>query len=305
MKSVPSKSRNPLVRNRTGARTWTVWRFLCIFSGILVCSPWLTGAGASEQQAGPGFAKEFSSTLDDALQALREVVQDRTIHGTQIYDKQPVLTGATAVDSTPLFDPWTGDGKVFYKIFKGAIAPRHFLASEDQGTIAVRYVLTSVSPERVRLRVDAVYVENSHRTRHISDGTVEASETKAVEEHLVAIQSAAEEATEASRRRESSELLKEMQHRQRADETTLLSSAQSSAKELQQQISSLRHELERRIRAPGTEMKAAPFRSSARLATLPAYTEVVVVIVTPHWYGVETPDGKRGWVYLTELEPLP
>jgi len=38
---------------------------------------------------------------------------------------------------------------------------------------------------------------------------------------------------------------------------------------------------------------------------LAAYTEVVVVIVTPHWYGVETPDGQRGWVPLDELETLP
>jgi hypothetical protein len=38
---------------------------------------------------------------------------------------------------------------------------------------------------------------------------------------------------------------------------------------------------------------------------LPAYTEVVVVIDTPHWYGVETPDGQRGWVAIEQLEPLP
>jgi hypothetical protein len=31
----------------------------------------------------------------------------------------------------------------------------------------------------------------------------------------------------------------------------------------------------------------------------------VIVIVTPHWYGVETPDGQRGWLPLDELESLP
>jgi hypothetical protein len=39
--------------------------------------------------------------------------------------------------------------------------------------------------------------------------------------------------------------------------------------------------------------------------TLAAYTEVVIVIVTPHWFGVETPDGQRGWLPTEELENLP
>jgi hypothetical protein len=39
--------------------------------------------------------------------------------------------------------------------------------------------------------------------------------------------------------------------------------------------------------------------------TLAAYTEVVIVIVTPHWYGVETPDGQRGWMRADQLETLP
>ena len=54
----------------------------------------------------------------------------------------------------------------------GAIAPRHFRESADQGTIAVRFVVTGVSPERTRLRIDAVFVEDAHRTVHASDGTV-------------------------------------------------------------------------------------------------------------------------------------
>jgi len=29
------------------------------------------------------------------------------------------------------------------------------------------------------------------------------------------------------------------------------------------------------------------------------------VIVTPHWYGVETPDGQRGWMPADQLGSLP
>jgi hypothetical protein len=30
-----------------------------------------------------------------------------------------------------------------------------------------------------------------------------------------------------------------------------------------------------------------------------------VLIVTPHWLGVETPEGQRGWLSVEQLEPLP
>jgi hypothetical protein len=38
---------------------------------------------------------------------------------------------------------------------------------------------------------------------------------------------------------------------------------------------------------------------------MPAYTELVIVIVTPNWYGVETPGGLRGWLPLDKMELLP
>jgi hypothetical protein len=265
----------------------------------------LAGWPSKERPLGPGITREFSATLEDVLEALHEVLEDQTIHGTVIYDKQPVLTGATVVNSTPLFEPWNQAGQVFYKIRKDAIAPRHFLDSADQGTIAVRYIVTSVGQERVRLHIDAIYVETTHRTPHISDGTVEASEAKVIEDHLHAIQTTEQEASETIRRRESADLVRATELRQREDEKTLLASAQSSAEDLAQQIKTLRHELERRVKAPGIELKAAPFHSAASIATLPAYTEVVIVIVTPHWYGVELHDGKHGWIHVDNLEALP
>jgi hypothetical protein len=38
---------------------------------------------------------------------------------------------------------------------------------------------------------------------------------------------------------------------------------------------------------------------------LSAYTDVIVLIATPHWLGVETPEGQRGWIPEDRLEPLP
>ncbi len=253
----------------------------------------------------PGFVTEFAASIEDVLQALQEVLHDQSIHGTQVFDRESTLTGAIVVQSTPLFEPWKDGGKVFYKIRKDAIAPRHFLESADQGTIAVRYVVTSVSPERTRLRIDAIFVETAHRVVHSSDGTVESSEYKVIQDHLQAIQFAEQEAADAQQRRESIDLARQTFIRQREDETALLAATQASVQDLEQRINSLRHEVERRIKAPGASLKAAPFRSAADVANLAAYTEVVIVIVTPRWYGVETPNGQRGWLPLDQLELLP
>jgi hypothetical protein len=275
-----------------------------------VCLCWMgvacnLGGASKEQLRSAGFTGELSGAEQDVLQAINEVLEDQTIHGTYMFDREPTLTGAQVVTATPLFEPWQGPGQTFYKIRTEAIAPRHFLNSADQGTIAVRYVVTSVSPERTRIHIDAVYGENTRRRVHPSDGTVEASEFKAIQDHLQAMQFAAQEAAEAKRRRDSAELVKQTFIRQHADETTRLAAAQSSVKDLEREISSLRHQVERRVKAPGAELKAAPFRSAVTMKALAAYTEVVVVIVTSHWYGVETPDGQSGWMPMDQLETLP
>ena len=227
------------------------------------------------------------------------------IHGTHGFDKEPTLIGATAVASTPMFAPWNGQGRVFYKIRKDVVAPRHFRESEDLGTIAVRYVVTSEGEVHTRIRIDAIFAETAHRRLHLSDGTVESSEFKAIQEHLQAIQFAAEEAADAKRRRDSAELVRQTVIRQREDETTRLAAARSSVQDLEQRINAMRHEVERRVKPPGADLKSAPFRTAAKVKTLAAYTEVVIVIVTPPWYGVETPDGQRGWMPVDQLESLP
>jgi hypothetical protein len=287
------------------------------FSGILgstltavlllspLCPPTRTYAASDHEIPSPGLATEFSASIDDVLQALQEVLHDQTIHGTTMFDKDKNLNGAKAVDSTPLFDPWREDGKVFYKIRPGAIAPRHFRESADQGTIAVRYVVTSISPERTRLRIVAIFVENARHGTHPSDGTIELNEAAVIKERIQAIQDARQEAAENQRRRESIDLANQTIVRQREDETSRLSAAKSSTQDLEQRVDTLRRQLEMRVKAPGAILKSAPFRSAADVAKLTAYTAVLIVIVTPRWYGVETPGGQRGWLPLDQMEPLP
>lgn len=282
----------------------------CIKSGSLLFAAYLfcaspTAWSKDRDTLNTGLVMEFSASYDDALRALQEIVQDQTIHGTYMFDQEKTLTGAVTADSTPLFDRWEGGGKIFYKIRTEVIAPRHFLDSADLGAIAVRYVLTSISEQRTRLRIDAIFVEKAHRALHISDGTVESSEYKAIQERLQAIQFAEQETADAERHRESIALAQESLLRQRQDESTQLAAAQSSVQDLERRVATLRHELERRVKAPGASLKAAPFHSAADLAELAAYTDVVIAIVTPHWLGVETPRGQRGWLPLDQLESLP
>jgi hypothetical protein len=217
----------------------------------------------------------------------------------------PGLVQEFPVPSTPLFEQWKGEGSVYYKVRTDAIAPRHFLETGDQGTIAVRYVVTSVNENRTRLRIDAVFVENARRTVHPSDGTVEASEFKVFQERLQAIQLDEQEALDAKRRRDSIDLARHTLALQHEDESTRLAAAESSNQDLEQRVHSLRQELERRVKAPGADLKAAPFRSAANVTSVSAYTDVVIVIVTPRWYGIETPDGQRGWLPMDQLETLP
>jgi hypothetical protein len=253
----------------------------------------------------PGLVREFPASLVEIRQAVLAVAGDKIIHGTLVFDKEPILTGAESADSTPLFDPWQGTGEVYYKIRKNAIAPRHFLESGDQGTIAVRYVIIPVDANRTRVKIDALYQENGHRIVHASDGTVEKNEMKELKDQLEALEEAAAQAADARRRETSSELVRQSLIRQREDESTRFKNAESAQKDLEQQVNALHHELERRVKAPGADLKAAPFQSAASLKALSAYTDVVILIVTPHWLGVETPEGQRGWLPQERLEQLP
>jgi hypothetical protein len=289
------------------SRTWNSDCFrefiVLVFLSLFLVSPLL--ASGNTALTTPGIMREFAATPDEVRQAVLGVLHDQIIHGTLVFDKEPTLTGAEVVDSTPLFDPWQGPGEVYYKIRREVIAPRHFVDSGDKGTIAVRYVVIPVNAERTRVKIDAVYVETARRVMHASDGSVEKSEMQEIKDRIEAAQEAAQEAADAKRRQESAELVHKTYLRQREAEATRLSNAESAEKQLEQQVKDLRHTLERRVKAPGADLKAAPFQSAANLKTLPAYTEVIVLIVSPHWLGIETPEGQRGWIYEEHLEPLP
>ena len=74
---------------------------------------------------------------------------------------------------------------------------------------------------------------------------------------------------------------------------------------LEQHVKELRKQVERLVKSPGAPLKSAPFHTAGTLVLLPEGTEVLIVINTPYWYGVETHDGQHGWMQRDELELLP
>lgn len=283
-------------------RNRKLWMAGVVSSGVFLACAFPVPA----QQAlpTPGLTQEFNGTLDEVRVAVQSVLRDQIIHGSKIFDKEPILNGAEVANSSPLFPPWPGPGEIYFKIRKNAIAPRHFEDPADAGTIGVRYVIIPVG-DRTRVHVDAVYVETARRRVHASDGTVEKSELKEIKDQLEQNQEAAQEAADAQRRAKSAELVRQTFVRQREDESTRLNNARNAEQQLEQQVHALHRELERRVKAPGADLKAAPFQAAATLKTLSAYSEVVILITTPHWLGVETPEGQRGWLPEDHLEQLP
>ncbi len=80
---------------------------------------------------------------------------------------------------------------------------------------------------------------------------------------------------------------------------------QAAGQTLEQHVQELRHQVERLVKAPGAPLKSAPFHTASTLSPLTTGTEVLILISTPYWYGVETREGQHGWIYRDELEPLP
>ena len=259
----------------------------------------------SDKPQSPSFSAVLEGKESDIVEALESVASDSIIHGTYVYDREPTLTGAEEAKSSSAFRNWTGGGRVYYKVYRNAFSPRNFKDSADQGTITIRYVLKTEGAERFRIQIDAVYVETSHRTAHASDGIVESSEFKAIAEQLRAIQLQAQRDMQAKARIDSQIAARQDLLRRRQEEATKLTDAESSAEELVKQLQELRHKVEMRVAADSAPVKSAPFEGAATLVSLKQSTDVVVLIVTPYWLGIETADGHHGWIRKEQLVPLP
>ena len=81
-----------------------------------------------------------------------------------------------------------------------------------------------------------------------------------------------------------------------------ISTSTPSGQTLEERVKDLRKQVERIVKAPGAPLKSAPFHSASTLQTLNTGTEVLILVSSTYWYGVETHEGAHGWIMRDELE---
>jgi hypothetical protein len=288
---------------------------------------------------GEGLIVNVPFPESEVLQVMDDIVQNGMIRGTKEYNKDEFVGGAKAATSSRIFPAWTEGGKVFYKVREHAIDPRNFKNSGDVGSLVVRYVVRPQGDKNTVLRIDALFEEDFRHTIHPSNGSVESSEYKDIHEHLEAIAVMKQQNVEAENERQEQLAKKRKATVQtyapsdtpqesapisssRATDThedpgpqSVGAQSQSQAlstqsvpkpappgQSLEERVKDLRKQVERSVKAPGAPLKSAPFHTASTLTTLNSGTEVLILISTPYWYGVETHEGQHGWMMRDQLE---
>lgn len=295
-------TRQSNVLSATGIMSRVVVALVAITVLQVIYACGLFAASASETS----LLVQINAPEADVRRAVQEVTEDQIVHGTYSFEKERTLYGAHAANAAPVFGKWDQAGKVFYKIADKVLAPRFFKDSEDIGTISIRYVIQPIEAGTTSLRIDAVFVD-ARNVKHSSKGSVEAAEYGAIQQHLQSIQTEQKDTEHAAQ-----EIAAERAAGMGKPPATKTSvdpgdswSVGLTVPQLEQRVAELRREVELLTGESGASLKAAPYRSAATLAALPARTQVVVEVLTPYWYGVETEDSHRGWIHRNELEPLP
>jgi len=155
------------------------------------------------------------------------------------------------------------------------------------------------------LRIDAVFAEDFRRIVHESNGSVESAEYKDIQDQVDALELQKSQAKQGEKQRQEELARQALRRKSEEDEALALATAQTSEQGLEKHVQELRRQAERVIKAPGAQLKSAPFHTASNLKSLDTGTEVVIVVATPYWFGVETEDGQHGWIRHDQLEPLP
>jgi hypothetical protein len=277
---------------------------ILVLIAVIFSTVSLTAKSKEAQDYGGGLSVTVPVPEQQLLQAVEDVVADGIIQGSKEYNKDEYISGAEAVNSTSVFSKWTGPGQVFYKVKKDALDPRNFKNGGDSGVLAVRYIVQGGTANNAFLKIEAIFVDDDHHGQHLSNGSVEGAEYKDIHDHLAAMQLKKAEATQEEQRHQQQLAAQELEQKRKQQQLEKLIS-RSGDETLQQHIDRLRHEVERQVKAPGSQLKSAPFKSASSLQSLPAGTHVAILISTAYWYGVETENGQHGWIHRSQLEPLP
>jgi hypothetical protein len=311
-------------RGRRSAASWSgsPTGLLSVLLLFLVALP-LAGRDKDKLRYGEGLIINIPAPENEVEQVVQDIAQNGIIRGTKEYNRDEYVSGAKAATSSKVFPAWNEGGKVFYKVREHAIDPRNFRDSSDAGTLVVRYVLQAQGEKNTVLRIDALFEEDFRHMVHQSDGSVESAEYKDIHEHIEAIEVMKKQTAEAEAERQ--EQLVKKQNLAMPSDAPAASALQSPPQNvpqaaegstnpsapagqappgqtLEEHVKDLRRQVERLVKAPGAPLKSAPFHTASTLQSLTTGTEVLILISTPYWYGIETHEGQHGWILRDELE---
>jgi hypothetical protein len=305
------------------------WRarlpWLLLLSLSMVATQHLCAREKDAIQYGTGLIINIPFPEAEVVQAVQDVVQNGAVRGTKEYNKDEYISDATPVTSTRVFPKWTEAGKVFYKVRLKALDPRNFKNSSDVGTLAVRYVIQPQGDKNTVLRIDARFVEDFRHVSHASNGSVESAEYKDIHDHLDALQLMKAETVEAEKEKQAQSARKQQPNTPLPEVSSSVpqaavadsasaaapassdqtSSPQAAPQTLEEHVHDLKRQVQRLVKAPGAPLQSAPFHTAATLQSLPAGTEVLIVVSTTYWFGVETHEGQHGWILRDQLEQVP
>jgi hypothetical protein len=250
---------------------------------------------------GDGFSIDLDEPYDRVMKIVQSVSEDNIIRGSSEYKGTSDLYGANPAKKSNAFHGKPPDGTVFYKERPQTIAPEHFYASNDQGTLTVRYVVKALGPKSTRLQIDAIFVEDSHHHSHASDGTVENAEFLAISDEIKDVEDkelkARQDASVAKQQETIASLQAELDK-----QNEQLKALQHQADELQHQLKVVPHGAPAKVRTASADLKAEPYNASTTLQSLAQGTSVTVLQKTRSWYRVAASNGQSGWVYALMLE---
>jgi len=329
---------------RSVDRLALLWKTSLVLVLALVALP-LSARKKEAVQYGMGVIVNIPLPESEVTQVVQDVVQNGIIRGSKEYNKDEYITGATVAISSRVFKEWTEGGKVFYKVRLKALDPQNFKDTNDTGTLAVRYVVQGQGDSHTILRIDAVFVEDFRHVSHASNGSVEGAEYKNIHDHLDALELMKTETADAEKEKQARSLAATQSSGTPRSETSSSSSSsslsspsasvsaapavapppvagpviteetpanepsqsipQSSSQTLEQRVKDLKQQVMRLVKSPGAPLKSAPFHTATTLQSLPTATEVLIVVSTTYWLGVETHQGQHGWILRDELELLP
>jgi hypothetical protein len=293
--------------------------FSAAFALVVFFSAASASAGSRDDSAAASFSIDLDGRYEDVMDAVHQVATDGVIEGTFEYRGDENLPGAELAQNCSLFDPWGGPGKLVCKIRKHALSPSHFINTNDVGTVAVRYIVQSVTTNTTRLFIDAIFLESSHHHPHASDGYVETSEFAEVAKRLKDITEAraAQEsggtnaALESSSRpaplpsgaavaSDTSDLQKVL-----AEQEAKLHADSQRLNDLQHKLAELQVGRKIRVSAERTELRTNPYSHSSIVTAVQRGQTLLVLAESEHWYQVRSDDGHEGWIKHAQVEAQP